>query len=914
MNRAKRYRTTYIGCSLAALLSASLFTGAGDAMQRREIREDDRERPASDRPDEALKFRRLQLQDERGYIPLDGLLKASAHVEAMKAAQQKRLKTQSKTGAQQGVRPQAAGVQPNSWTWLGPGNVGGRIRSIVIHPTNPNSMWVGSVSGGIWHSGDGGNSWQPVNDFMANLDISTMAINPVNPNIMYAGTGEGFTTEGFTGDAIQGLGVFRSTDGGVTWKQLPKTNPADPSLCADAGPNCSWSYVNRLAISPNGSTLLAATANGIWGSSDGGANWSLSEGVGGGRLADIDFDPTNSQKAIASGYGAALFSTNGGRNWDFATFNPQVNVDLCPPKNCLPRVELAYAPSNTSIVYATVDLNKGDLYRSIDGGQTYNRVNTGTSFFVSKAGDQGGYDNIVWVNPRDERFVVVGGIDLFRSTDSGQTFTQISRWQCGPGNPDEPCSGQSAHADQHMIVAHPGFNNTTNKVVYFSNDGGLFRTDDVSTVRRANAVTGRPSGWINMNNGLGITQFYGAAANPNTGQIMGGAQDNGTVIFNGVLGSPWHTTFGGDGGFCAADPRDRVAPLYFYGETPNAAVFRSVDGGASGSYIYCDPALIDSTKNPSGVCPAGKGLDDARNGANFVAPLTLDPNNPDTLLVGGLSLWRSRDVKTTPVPTWEAIKPPAPILTRFTIDVPISTITVSPNTSSFILVGDNIGRIFLTLQGGADAATVKNSWRQISNGLPARFVTSLAIDNTRSPNWIYATFGGFSPGNVHRSTDLGKTWQDVSGSGLTGLPDVPVRSIAIHPRNPNLLYVGTEMGIFTSEDAGATWEVPQDGPANVSVDQVFWVTESFGADDLIAVTHGRGIYIASGGIYVDASYTGLERGTFLQPFRTIPPAVAAAKTYQPIWIKAGTYNDRLTIGTPLELRSRGGTAVVGKQP
>src|SRR5205085_8393660 len=293
-------------------------------------------------------------------------------------------------------------------------------------------------------------------------------------------------------------------------------------------------------------------------------------------------------------------------------------------------------------------------------------------------------------------------------------------------------------------------------------------------------------------------------------------------------------------------------------------------------YIYCDEKLIDKTKNPTQICPAGKGIDDARNGANFIAPLTLDPNNLDTLLVGGLSLWRSRDVKTAPTPTWEAIKPPA------SNNVPISTITVHPNTSSFILVGDNVGRIFLTLQGDVDAATVKGSWRQISAGLPARFVTSIAIDNTKSPSWIYATFGGFSPDNIYRSTDLGKTWRDVTGSGVTGLPDVPVRSLAIHPRNPNFLYVGTEVGIFTSEDAGATWEVPQDGPANVSVDQVFWMTEEFGGDDLIAVTHGRGIFIASGGIYVDPSYTGVERGTFLQPFRTLPRAISAARTYQPI--------------------------------
>ena len=905
MHLAKGHRTRVTAWSVAILLGASLVIGIGHLERPPVVREIDRDRPASDDPDEALKFRRLQLQDERGYIPPDGLQKAREHVEGMKAAQQKRLKTQLKTEGQQGLQPEAGGIQPNSWTWLGPGNVGGRIRTIVIHPTNPNSMWIGSVSGGIWRTTDAGTSWQPVNDFMASLAISTMVINPVNPTIMYAGTGEGFTNNGIDLGALQGAGIFQSTDGGVTWNQLASTNPAAPAPkgCGVGAAPCPtfWLFVNRLAISPNGGTILAATNSGIASSTDGGANWTQETNT---QAFDVDFQPANNAQAVAGGAGVVMFrrlSPIGLVTWTAATFNPAISNDGTSANNG--RVELAYAPSNPNIVYAAVNNNNGDVYRSTDGGQTgsvrqtFARVNTGTNFFLGGGGNQGSYDNAIWVNPKDATNIMVGGIDLWGSFNSGQTLTQRSVWQCGPGgNPGNPCSGQSAHADQHMIVAHPGFNNTTNKVVYFTNDGGLFRTDDVSTVSLTN-------GWINLNNGLGITQFYGAAKNPHADMIMGGAQDNGTVTFSGLLGTPWDTAKGGDGGFCAADPRNFAGRLpTFYGETPKAEVFRSFNGGATASdteYIYCDGAH----ESPPKVCLPGKGIADTNNGANFVAPLTLDPNNPDTLLVGGLSLWRS-DV-SKPDPTWEAIKSPG-------IN-PISAITVSPNTSAFILVGDNKGNIFLTLQGNANAATVQGSWNNISAGLPTRFVTSIAIDNTKSPNWIYATFGGFSPDNVYRSTDLGKTWNRVTGSGVTALPSVPVRSLAINPRHPNFLYVGTEIGIFTSEDAGATWEVPQDGPANVSVDQVFWMTEDFGADELIAVTHGRGIYIASGGIYVDPNFTGVERGTFLEPFRTIPRAIAAAKTYQPIWIKAGTYNDRLTITKPLELRSQGGLVVIGKQ-
>ena len=196
------------------------------------------------------------------------------------------------------------------------------------------------------------------------------------------------------------------------------------------------------------------------------------------------------------------------------------------------------------------------MWRSIDGGQSFTQVNTGTMFL----GTQGFYGNIIWVNPQDPTFVLVGGIDLWRSTDSGQNFTQISSW------PNSPTS--SAHADHHMIVADPQFNNSTNKAVFFGNDGGLYRASDVSTVAQT-------TGWTNMNNGLGITQFYGAAAN--SAGVIVGTQDNGSLR-SAANPNAWTTTIGGDGGFAAADPTDTN---YFYTEYVNLGLQRSTNGGAS---------------------------------------------------------------------------------------------------------------------------------------------------------------------------------------------------------------------------------------------------------------------------------------------------------------------------------------------
>jgi len=686
---------------------------------------------------------------------------------------------------------------------------------------------------------------------MANLAVSTMVIDPTNPSFMYAGTGEVVGSQ-----STRGAGIFKSTDGGLTWNRLAGTDSAGALLCLDPA-TCPWLYVNRLAISPNGSTILAATKNGIWQSTNGGTSWNPTGTTG--NFSDVDFHPTNSQRAIASGTGAAFFSTNAGQTWTAANFSPGISG----------RVEVAYAPNTPTILYASVDQNNGEVYRSTDGEsingvQNYTRVNTGTNFFLISGpppSSQGNYDNIIWVNPRDSTFVIVGGIDLWRSTDSGSSFTKISQWQSAPAS--------SAHADHHMVVAHPGFNNTTNRTAFFGNDGGIYRADNVATVMQT-------SGWTQLNNNLGITQFYGAAGNfidflgTATARISSGAQDNGTQEYIG--GTNWGIARSGDGGYCAADPAEQ----YYYGEYVYLTIHRSINGSA-----YLD---------------IYNGIEDANNAAaaNFVAPFILDPNNPNTMLAGGVSLWRTTSVKTLPI--WSRIWGPTGD------NSPISAIAVSPGVSDVICVGHNNGDIYYTSNGTANNPT----WFKIDRAnLPNRMVTRLVIDFRLTSTVIYATFGGFSPGNVFRTTDNGTTWVDITGSGPTGLPYVPVRTLVYHPVNRDLLYVGTEIGIFNSDDGGATWDVTQGGPANVSVDELFWM-----GSDLIAVTHGRGLYRASSGVYVDCNYNGAQLGTLDQPFKTVAAAVNALTTYQPIWIKPCTYIEPMTITKRLELRSFGGPVII----
>ncbi len=803
---------------LAIAYSAFRFAASDDltpVSEQAQAEQRNEEKDESSKRAEGLLFRRLQLQDENGFIPPDGIRKARQHIELMKKERGK----QSKNQREQLLE---AGVFPESWSWMGPGNIGGRIRSILIHPTNPNNMWVGSVSGGIWRTTNGGASWSPVNDFMANLAVSTMVINPTNSNIMYAGTGEGFGN----GDAILGSGVFRSSDGGANWSQLAST--------------ADWGSVNRLAISPGGNIILAARNDGVWRSINSGGSWTQTVTN---RAYDVDFHPTDGNRAVFGGDFFSRYSEDGGQTWHTANFDSLTAG----------RVEVAYAPGSPNIVYASVNRNSGDLYRSADGGENFTLVNTGTMYLSN----QGWYDNVIWVNPQDSNFVIVGGVHLWRSTNGGTTLVQISDGDSG-----------SAHADHHSIVSHPSFNNGSNRTVFFGNDGGIYRASNVATVNLN-------SGWTELNNNLGITQFYGAAGNSTSGVIIGGTQDNGTLRYTGGTEN-WNTTFGADGGFCAADQTDAN---YFYGEKQNLGVIRSSNAGLSATQI--SEGITD------------RDFDDCR--CNFIAPIALDPNNPQRLFGGGWSLWRANNARAA-TPTWTSIKPSQD-------GNPISAITIASGNSDFILVGHNDGDIWLTNNG----TNVSPTWSQIdTSNLPNRFVTRLVIDTSRSPDWIYVTFGGFSSDNVYVSKNLGASWTNITGSGVSGLPSAPVRTLTFHPRNPSLLYIGTEVGIFTSGDGGANWDLPNGGPANVSVDELFWV-----GGDLIAATHGRGLYRASGGLYVDCNYNGVQVGTFSQPFKTVNAAINALTSYRPIWLKPCIYDEQVNTNKKFELRSLGGSASIG---
>ena len=765
-------------------------------------------------------FRLLQEQDERGVVPRDAVIRALEQLDSLRVRTTKLNVAGLPVTSAQPLTPlmrlmpppPVGGLQANRWVYLGPGNIGGRIRSIIVHPTNPNVIWVGSVGGGIWRSDDAGNSFAPVDDRMANLAVSCMVMDPTNPQILYAGTGEGYFDRE---DARRGAGIFSTTDG-VNWTRLTATN------------NENFHFTTQLAISRNGQVLLASTPEGIFRSTDRDRLlWNRATLIDGtvqeplaAAIGDVDFHPSDNTKVIAGGMnGQAFYSTDGGSTWKKATHAGFWSG----------RIEVTYAKANPSTVYASIDTNGGEVWRSVDGGTTYTRMNSalGSGGPANYLGDQGWYDNVVWAgDPTNANLVIVGGIDLWKSTDGGATFVDISSWY----------DSNSAHADHHVIVAHPGYNGTTNKTVYFGNDGGIYRTDDLYAVGN-NPQPPRINGWIRLINTLGVTQFYGAAGNATTGTIIGGTQDNGSLVYTTAEGPDrWKEFFGGDGGKCEIDPTD---PNVMYGEYVFLNIHRNTDGGAtndtrgdryiSGQYWNRDRRKWDWKPFPYSIPDA------ERSRALFIAPFILDPNNSNRILAGGMSLWRTNDAKTANTSTCNLTGPPCGpkwAAVKSSIGSEITAIAVARGNSDIVWVAHRNGEIYRTSNGTAQSPT----WQRVDeNGggvLPNRYGTRITIDPTNA-NTVYLTFGGYSSGNVWKTIDAGANWSSIGSS----LPEAPVRSLVIHPRNTRFLYIGSEVGVFASEDGGVTWSPTNEGPTSCSVDDLFWM-----GDTLVAATYGRGMF------------------------------------------------------------------------
>jgi len=729
------------------------------------------------------------------------------------------------------------------WSELGPGNIGGRTRTLVIDPQNPSVMYAGATSGGIWKTVDGGASWVVLDDMMANLAVTSIVMDPTDSSVLYAGTGEGFFFG--TGPAGRGFGIFKSVDAGATWTQLPGTA------------NASFFFVNELVISESDpQRVYAGTRTGVWRTTNGGASWELvlanpnaitAPGVQNTvgctvGCTDMVIRTDGSPDVLFASFGSfqpdGLYrSSDGGDTWLQYSVPTQQG-----------RMSLALAPSDNDVVYISMaDNGSGgqtgrlvQLYRSIDGGDSFTAQadlendpfapNLLTNMVIALGCfeymdySQGWYDNALAVDPIDPDVVWVGGIALSRSDDGGATWGRAS-YYFGYSN-DDPVW---VHPDFHGVFFHPGYDGVGNQTMFVTNDGGLFKTDNalgaVST-ELCPSPPGSPTpeiGWETLNNGYAVTQFYHGDSSPQIDLFIGGAQDNGTsAAFSASDPNGWLDIFGGDGGYVAIDPTNPnviYVEIQFFPE-----IRKSVNGGAS----FFD--AVNGITDTDGL---------------FITPFAMDQNNPQVLWTGGSRPWRTLNGAAS----WRLARN-----TAFPVGGKISAIGISPSDSNTVYLGLSNGRVFRS----TDALAPSPVWTQsagVQGLVNGAFVSSVAVHPT-DPDIAYLSYSNYGIAHVYRTLNGGSSWTAINGTPPDNLPDIPAHWVAVRPSNPDQLYAATELAVFGSDDGGESWR-PIPGIPNTIVETLDFQTD----DRLVAFTHGRGAWRAA-----LASGEGCNSADLVAPF------------------------------------------------
>lgn len=700
--------------------------------------------PKRDRPDLAL-LEEFEITKDLalGYPPI------KRKVEAFKIGREKLAqKTQART------------IDNIEWTERGPNNVGGRTRALMFDPNDDtnNKVWAGGISGGIWYNNDitdGESSWINVDDFMTNLSISSFAYDPNSTTTFFAGTGESWTND------FRGTGIWKSTDSGSTWDQLSSTE--------------NFGYTTKIVATSN-SKIIAATSTGIKTSTDGGVNWSSPSTVTG-NMSDLEI--ASDGTLICSGFGGNIYkSTDDGESW--TDISPNLGGN---------RVETAFAPSNSSVIYAVAasGSNIGWMAVSSDGGTNWTEItipNYLNQQTCNESSDdfsrgQAWYDLILAVNPSNEDEVIVGGIDLHKSTDGGTTWSAISYWtgSCAP----------YVHADQHAIVFKPG----SSSEAIFGNDGGVSYSDDIDQES--------PS-FETRNNNYNVTQFYAMAMRNelNSNDMLAGSQDNGTQQYSTSGMNSTNEATGGDGAYCFIDQNEPEIQItsYVYNN-----YYLSRDGGASFSGF--------------GVGDTGGFINqsDYDSDANI---LYARADGDNTLNVYAIT---DTDITTSSI--------------SVEIGGTASHILASPYEDNVLYVG--------SFDGVVTKVTNANTSNPSTEELFDTVGTITSIDINESGDKLLVTIGNYGTNSVWFSHDSGDNWLDIEGD----LPDMPVWWGMFAPNSDNQVILATEVGVWSSNDIsadGVVWGPINEGLANVSSRMLQYRT----SDQRVGVaTHGRGLFTSS---------------------------------------------------------------------
>lgn len=691
---------------------------------------------------------------------------------------------------------------------LGPGLMSGRIADIEVHPTDRSTWYVAAGSGGVWKTGNAGVTWKPLFDEQPSYSISEITLDPTNPEVVWVGTGENVSGR----HVGWGDGVYRSRDAGTTWQRMGLAGSQ---------------HIGRILVHPrDGNVVLVAAEGPLWSaggergvyrSEDGGLTWKpvlqIDENTG---VTDLEFDPSNPDVVYAAAYqrrrhvagflsggpkSGLWKSSDNGKTWR------QVTTGL--PKGDMGKIGLAVTPADPSLVYATIEANNDEkgFYRSRDRGESWEKRNG----YIS-GGTGPHYYQEIEVSPTNPELVYQMDVFIQVTRNGGATFETLE-------------TGNDKHSDNHALVIDPA----NGRHLIVGTDSGVYESfDEGKTFRHF------PN--------LPVSQFYKVALNNRAPfyDILGGAQDLGTMHGpsrtlnrDGIRNQDWYVPLGADGYGVAFDPRD---PDILYMMWQEGNLIRKDRRSDEGLGIRPQPAPGD---------PAERW--------NWDSPLLVSPHNPDRIYYGSQRIWRSDDRGSawTPISgdltlgrnryeqkfvgrTWSVDSLfDHGAMSKYATTTAISE---SPLKAGVLVVGTDDGLVQVSENGG-------QSWTRAS-ALPSLPATSFINDveaSLHDARTIYVAAdnhknGDFAP-YVYESADLGRTWRSISG-------DLPKGTIVWafqqdHVR-PDLLFLGTEFGIYTSLNRGVNWIKLSAGVPTISFRDIKIHRRD---NDLVGASFGRGFYV-----------------------------------------------------------------------
>ncbi len=683
---------------------------------------------------------------------------------------------------------------------IGPAVMSGRVGDVDAVHSNPKVLYVGAANGGVWRSNDGGANFNPIFDEHT-LSIGKIAIDQKHPDTIWVGTGESWVRNSVS----VGTGMYVTTNGGRTWTQKGLEDSE---------------RISNIAIHPENSAVIYAAAQGhLWNSNeerglfkseDFGETWTrilyVDENTG---CADLTMDPNNPDVLYAAmwehrrsadfftsgGEGSGLYkTTDGGKNWN------KISNGL--PEGKLGRMAVDIAPSNSDVIYVTVEAEEKEdkgLYRSRDGGKNFELVNSDFNTTVRPF-----YFSRLVVDPSNEDKIFKCGLSLTISEDGGESFRIV---------------GSGVHSDIHAVWVNP---NTPDHVV-IGTDGGVYR-----------ALDGGRSFEMMMN--LPISQFYHITVDDaEPFNVYGGLQDNGSWYGpskspGGINNEDWQITNWGDGFRVYRHPTD------------DNVIYAESQGGEIVRYDERDGQRKSIKPIPS------KGEPEYRY--NWNTPIQLSPNNPERLYCGAQFLFVSNDRGDS----WTKISPD--LTTNDTqrqrqaksgglsIDnstaennTTIYAIAESPKDENIIWVGTDDGNVQVTSDGGKNWSNVVENISDLPNGLWVSHIEASRFD----ANTCYVTIDGHKSGDktpyVFQTTDLGKTWTSLVRDNVEGYAHCIIEDM----ERDDMLFLGTEFGLYISMDSGTTWKRFENGmPKKIGIRMMAMQARE---SALVIGTHGRGIYI-----------------------------------------------------------------------